>query len=25
VRDLLPGDKVAGSPEDTGCKLKWPT
>jgi branched-chain amino acid transport system substrate-binding protein len=24
VRDLLPGAKVAGSPEDTGCKLKWP-
>ena len=25
VRDLLPGEKVAGSPEDTGCKLKWPS
>jgi branched-chain amino acid transport system substrate-binding protein len=24
VRELLPGAKVAGSPEDTGCKLKWP-
>ena len=24
VRDLLPGAKVAGSPEETGCKLKWP-
>ena len=25
VRELVPGEKVAGSPEDTGCKLKWPT
>src|SRR6476469_3509100 len=24
VRELVPGEKVAGSPEDTGCKLKWP-
>ncbi len=24
VRELVPGARVAGSPEDTGCKLRWP-
>jgi len=24
VRTLVPGEKTAGPPEGTGCKIQWP-